>query len=147
MLSPSTGESSVLLVAEAPGAAPSLAHAVRERPRCRFTLLVPAVAHGLHRVVDPEDQCCEEAERTIAILRPPIEAAAGRRIPAKTGSHEPLGAIEDALNFGNFDEVVLAIPSSRLARGVHLDLARKVKGLGLPVTVVEHEPNHHPNAA
>ncbi len=147
MLSPSLRKSSVLLVVEAPNAAASLASAVRERRHARFTLVVPAVAHGLHRVVDPEDHCCAEAERTIGILRPSIEAAAHGPIAAMTGSHEPLAAIEDALNLGDFDEIVLAIPSGRLARRVHLDLARKVEALGLPVTVVGLAANHHPDAA
>jgi hypothetical protein len=140
VLSHSVGESSVLLVAGTPDAAASLASAVRERRarrRARFTLLVPAVAHGLHRVVDPEDQCCAEAERTISSLRPSLEAAAGEPIPAVIGSHEPLAAIEDALNLGNFDEIVLVARSGRLARGAHLDLASKVKALGCPLTVVE----------
>jgi hypothetical protein len=134
MSSLAVGESSVLLVAESPDASAPLASAVRERGegrRARFTLLVPAVAHGLHRVVDPEDQCCAEAEQTIGILRQATEAAAGGTIAAMIGSHEPLAAIEDALNLGDFDAIVLATRSSHLARGVHLDLASKVKALGL----------------
>ena len=127
-------ESSVLLVAEAPGASASLASAVRARGAARFKLLVPAVAHGLHRLVDPEDQCCAEAERTIDILRPQLEAAARQPVPAMIGSHEPLAAIEDALNSEHFDEVVLAGRSGRLARGVRMDLASKVRGLGVRVT-------------
>jgi hypothetical protein len=138
---------SVLLVAEAAGAAASLAAAVAERPHARFTLLVPAIAHGLHRVVDPEDQCCAEAERTIDALRPTLEAAAHGQIAALTGSHEPLAAIEDALNFGEFHEVVLALRSSRLARGVHLDLPRKVEALGIPVSVTRPASLPHPDAA
>jgi hypothetical protein len=86
--------------------------------------------------VDPEDECCDEAERTISSLRPAIEAAAGEPISAMIGSHEPLAAIEDALNLRDFDEIVLATRSNRLARGLHLDLGSKVRGLGLPVTVV-----------
>jgi hypothetical protein len=52
------------------------------------------------------------------------------------GSYEPLAAIEDAVNREDFDEIVLATRPGRLARRLHLDLASKVKGLGLPVTVV-----------
>jgi len=147
MLSPAVTERSVLLVADAPGAAASLAAAVREYRDARFTLLVPAVAHGLHRVVDPEDQCCAEAERTIGILRPGIEAAGHGPIVTVTGSHEPLAAIEDALNLGDFDEIVLAIRSSRLAQGIHLDLARKVRALGVPVTTAGHIVRRHQHAA
>jgi hypothetical protein len=113
MSSLAVGESSVLLVAEPPDASAPLASAVRERGEgrrvARFTLLVPAVAPGLHRVVDPGDQCCAEAEQTICILRQEIEAAAGATIAAMIGSHEPLAAIEDALNLGDFDEIVLAM--------------------------------------
>jgi hypothetical protein len=138
-VSPAVKQSTILLVAETPKASSTLAAFVRERgqmPQTRFTLLVPAVAHGLHRVVDPEDECCDEAERTIGVLQPAIEDAAGEPILAMVGSHEPLAAIEDAVNLREFDEIVLAMRSSRLARGLHLDLASKVKGLGLPVTVV-----------
>lgn len=150
MLSVSARESSVLLVAESPRASASLALAVRDRRdlgRARFTLLVPAVAHGLHRVVDPEDQCCAEAERTISILRQSIESAARGPISTMIGSHEPLAAIEDALNLGAFDEIVLATHSSRLAEGVHLDLASKVRALGVPVTVVGLMAGRHLPAA
>jgi hypothetical protein len=132
-------QSAVLLVAETPAASSTLAPVVRERGqgrRSRFTLLVPAVAHGLRRVVNPEDECCDEAERTVRRLRPSIEAAAGQPISAMIGSHEPLAAIEDALNAQEFDEIVLATRSSRLARILRFDLASKVKALGLPVTVV-----------
>jgi hypothetical protein len=135
----SVNESAVLLVTETPDASSTLAALVYERRqvrRSRFTLLVPAVAHGLHRVVDPEEGCCDEAERTISILRPAIEAAAGGPISAMIGSHEPLAAIEDALNLQHFDEVVLATRASRLARWLRLDLASKVEARGFQLTVV-----------
>jgi hypothetical protein len=135
----SVKDSAVLLVAEKTDASSTLAAAVRERDQGRrssFTLLVPAVARGFHRIVDPEDECCDEAERTISSLRSSIEAAANAPISTMIGSHEPLAAIEDALNLQDFDEIILATRSSRLARWVRLDLASKVKALGLPVTVV-----------
>ena len=49
----------VLVVAHKTAATEPLLDAVRERARrgpCVFTLLVPNAAHGLHKVVDPEDQ-------------------------------------------------------------------------------------------
>jgi hypothetical protein len=133
----SAEESAVLLVAETPGAISTLAAAVRERGkgrRARFTLLVPAVSHGLHRLLNPDDECRAEAERTVRSLRPSIEAAAGRRVSTMIGSHEPLAAIEDAVNSQDFDEIILTIPSSRLARALRFDLASKVRALGVPVT-------------
>jgi hypothetical protein len=109
MVDHSAEESAVLLVAESPDASRQLADFVRRRGRrrrSRFTLLVPAVAHGLHRVVDPEDACCDEAERKIRRLRPSIEAAASQPIVTMIGSHEPLAAVEDALNSHDFDEII-----------------------------------------
>jgi hypothetical protein len=139
MVDQSVKESAVLLVAETPDASSALSAAVRERVQARrswFILLVPAVAHGLERLVDSEDDCCDEAERTISRLRPAIEAAAGEPVSAMIGSHDPLTSIEDALSLQEFDEVVLATRSSRLARVLHRDLTSKLKRLGLPVTEV-----------
>jgi hypothetical protein len=136
---PSVIESAVLLVAETPDASSSLAAFVRGRGRAgrpRFTLLVPAVARGLHRIVDPEDACCDEAERTIRALRPAIEAAAGKPISTMIGPHEPLAAVEDAFHARGYDEIILAVRSNRLARGLHLDLASKLRTLGPAVTVL-----------
>jgi hypothetical protein len=125
--------SRVLVVADPQRTKASLAHLVRRRAArgaCEFTLLVPAVAHGLHRVVDPEDACCEEAEQTAARLLPALEAAAGTDVAVRIGAHEVLAAVEDALNDSAFDEVIVGTPSGRLARLLHLDLARKIAALG-----------------
>src|SRR3954449_8920271 len=101
----------VLVVAGEPATNAALAHAVRRRAAvgaAAFTLLVPAVARGLHRVVDPEDACCEEAERTIAQLTPALRAAESAAVATRIGAHEVLAAIEDALNAVGFDEVIVA---------------------------------------
>jgi hypothetical protein len=136
----------VLVVAGEPVMNHALVHAVRRRAAAgdaAFTLLAPAVARGLHRVVDPEDACCEEAERTIAQLRPALEAAAGARVAARVGTHEVLAAIEDALNASGFDEVIVSTQRARLSRVLHLDLPRKIAALGVRVTAVgtrAHQP-------
>lgn len=49
-------EHEVLIIADTASVASPLAALVLERPRhprCHFTLLITAVAHGLYRVVDP----------------------------------------------------------------------------------------------
>jgi hypothetical protein len=141
----SDSQPNILIVADTAAAATPLAavvHARQQAGMCEFTLLVPAVAHGLHRVVDPEDQCCAEAERTIGGLRPWLEAAAGAPVDVVIGSHEPIAAIQDALNVRAYTEVILATRASRFARWAHLDLRRKVEHLGVTVTSVDvrHAP-------
>ena len=56
----------VLIVAHQTADSPKLLAAVAKRAAegpCSYTLLVPATAHGLHRVVDPEDHGLGEAHR------------------------------------------------------------------------------------
>lgn len=120
-------------------ATPALVDAVRKRAArdpCRFTLLVPAVAHGVHRAVDPEDQGQDEAQQTLELAIPLLEEAAGGEVEGRVGAPEPLAAVEDAVNTGEFDEVILSTLPSRVSRWLKLDLPRKVGGLGLPVTTV-----------
>jgi hypothetical protein len=129
----------VLVVADPGHANTALVHAVRRREAagpCEFTLLVPAVARGLHRVVDPEEACCAEAEATVNRLLPAVEAAAGAPVATRIGAHEVLAAVEDAMNDARFDEVIVSSPSGRVSRLLHVDLPRKIAALGAAVTAV-----------
>ena len=71
-----------------------------------FTLLIPAVAHGLHRVVDPEDYGSGEAEAALDAAIPMMSMAAGAPVIGVVGGHDPFAAVWDALNFGAYDEVI-----------------------------------------
>jgi hypothetical protein len=129
----------VLVVANKTAATPALLDAVRERAArgaCEFTLLIPNATHGLHKVVDPEDQSEGEAEATIELALPLIESAAGAPVDAMIGVPEPLAAIQDAINLHGFDEVIISTLPTRVSKWLRLDLPHKVAGLGLPVTVV-----------
>jgi hypothetical protein len=129
----------VLVVANKTAATSGLAEAVRKRAQqspCRFTLLVPAVAHGLHRAVDPEDQEPDEAEATLELAIPVLEDAAGSRVEGRIGAPEPLAAVEDAVNTGEYDEIIVSTLPTRVSRWLRVDLPSKVAGLGLPVTTV-----------
>ena len=133
----------VLIIADRAIVAGPLAAVVHERVEagwCHFTLLIPAVAHGLHRVVDPEDQCRAEADQKIRGLRSSLEAAIGGQLRIVIGSHDPMAAIQNALNAQDFGAVILATTSSRLARWARLDFTSKVKTLGVPVTAVRVTP-------
>src|ERR1700759_746788 len=91
----------VLVVAHRTAATPALLDAVRERAArgpCAFTLLVPNAAHGLHRVVDAEDQDADEAQAVLELALPLLEQAAGGPVAGAIGDPEPLNAVQDAVN-------------------------------------------------
>src|SRR3954451_8090272 len=116
---------SVLIVANRTSASPTLLDAVSRRAKegaCTFTLLVPRPPHGLHRVVDPEDHGHAEAAATIEHARPLLMEAAGGPVLALIGSHDPLAAVEDALNAGAYAEVIISTLPRRLSLWLHVDI-------------------------
>src|SRR3954454_10073156 len=128
-----------LSVAQGTAATPALLEAVRERASrsaAHFTLLVPALAHGLHRVVDPEDSGADEANDVLELALPLLSDAAGSEVEGMIGVAEPLAAIQDAINLHGFDELILSTLPKRVSRWLKLDLPHKAAGLGLPVTTV-----------
>ncbi|MGN6372786.1 MAG: hypothetical protein ACTHM1_07320 [Solirubrobacteraceae bacterium] len=117
-----------------------LLDAVHERAsqgRCAFTLLIPNPAHGLHKVVDPQDQSANpasaEIERELPALR---QAASGMPVDGMVGDADPVAAVEDAINLRGFDEIIVSAPSPRVSRWLKLDLPSKISGMGLPVHTV-----------
>lgn len=129
----------VLVVAQRTAASPELLDAVRERAArgpCTFTLVVPAAAHGLHRVVDPEDAPPDEAQAILDRALPLLSEAAGTPVKGLIGAPTPLTAAMDAVNRHGFDEIVVSTLPRRVSRWLRLDLPHKVGGLGLPVTTV-----------
>ena len=129
----------ILVVANKTAATPALLDAVRDRASrgpCEFTLLIPNATHGLHKVVDPEDQSQGEAEATIELALPLLEEASGGPVDAMIGVPEPLAAIQDAVNLHGFDELIISTLPSRVSKWLKLDLPHKAAGLGLPVTTV-----------
>lgn len=130
----------VLLVANRTAATDGLRDAVRRRVQrgpATFHLVVPANPHGLHKVVDPQDGDAGEAEHALAEALPRLSEAAGGPVTGHVGDHEPLMAIEDAINRAPYDELIISTLPRRLSRWLHLDLVSKARGTGLPVTHVE----------
>jgi hypothetical protein len=139
-----SSDARVLVVANRTAATQTLIDAVRERAAkggARFTLLVPNAAHGLHRVIDPEDQSQTEAEQTLKEALPKLEEAAGSPVEGLVGDAEPLAAIQDAINLHGFDEIIISTLPTRMSRWLKLDLPSKAAGLGLPVTTVTPSGN------
>jgi hypothetical protein len=129
----------VLVVAHKTAATPALQDAVRERAArgpAEFTLLVPNAAHGLHKVVDPEDHESNEADQVLELALPLLSEAAGSQVEGMIGDPTPMNAIQDAINVHGFDEVIISTLPTKVSRWLRLDLPSKVAGLGLPVTTV-----------
>ena len=137
--------SRVLLVANRTAATEPLCEAVQARVArgpATFHLVVPAHPHGMHKVVDPQEGDAGEADRTLAAALPVLSAAAGSQVTGHVGDAEPLMAISDAVNLGQYDEIIISTLPRRISRWLHLDIVSKARGLGLPVTHVEGVDAH-----
>jgi len=142
--------STVLLVANRTANTDRLREAVRDRASRgarAFHLVVPAIPHGLHRVVDPEVTGWQEGQAALASALPSLSEAAGCEVSGEVGSADPIAAIQDALARRSFDEIVISTLPHRISRWLRLDLPSKARGLGLPVAHVEAEAIPEPASA
>jgi hypothetical protein len=129
----------VLVLAHKTAATQPLLDAVRERARrgpSKFTLLVPSSAHGLHKLVDVEDQGTGDAQGVLDVALPKLSEAAGAPVDGVVGDADPVAAVHDAINLRGFDEIIVSTLPTHVSRWLKLDLPSKVSGMGLPVTTV-----------
>jgi hypothetical protein len=129
----------ILIVANRTAATQPLLDAVRDRAGAgpaEFHLMMPASPQGLHRVVDPEDNGREEATARLGVALPLLSEAAGSTVTGEVGSHDPLGAVHDAMQGARYDEIIISTLPKRLSRWLKLDLPSKLAGLGVPVTLI-----------
>jgi hypothetical protein len=113
----------VLVVAHQTAATPRLLDEVRARARrspCAFTLVVP------RPYWDPET---DAAATTLELAIPLLSEAAG-------GHVEGIVAVQQAVERGGFDEIIVSTLPARVSRWLRRDLPHRVEALGLPVTVV-----------
>jgi len=130
----------VLVVAHQTAATPRLLDAVRERAErgpATFHLVVPRLAQGMHKVVDPQDAGADEAQLVLDDALPKLSEAAGRPVEGSIGDSEPLMAIHDAINLGAYDEIIISTLPLGVSRWLKLDLVSKTRALGKPVTHVQ----------
>jgi hypothetical protein len=134
------GKASVLVVANRTAESEELLEALTsraERSPAEFTLLVPSTPHGVAWAADmhsgqPEAE--EHMQRAVERLRSAgLEMAGG-----KIGDPDPVAATEDAVNFGDYDEIVVSTLPRHVSKWLKLDLPHRVeRKTGLPVTHVE----------
>ena len=141
----------VLVVAHHTAATTPLIEAIRDRAQqgpAKFHLVVPRQPHGMHKVVDPQDVGNDVARQVLADALPKLSDAAGREVTGSIGDAEPLMAIEDAVNLGSYDEIIISTLPLGVSRWLKLDLVSKARGLGLPVThVLAPSQDEEPAAA
>ena len=132
----------VLVVAHRTAATPALLAAVRERAArgaAEFTLLVPAVVHGLDRLAEPDRAGFDEAQDTLDLALPLLEEAAGGRVEGIIGGAQPIDAVNDAVHAHGFDEIIISTLSPRVSRWLKMDVANRLRVLGKPITTVSAE--------
>ena len=129
----------VLVVANRTAESPELLEALKKRAGegdCEFTLLVPATPHGIAWAADMFAGQ-EEAE---GHRRAFVDELREEGIPlkeAKVGDADPLAAVQDECNMGEYDEVIVSTLPLHISKGLHLDLPSKARAAtGLPVTHV-----------
>jgi hypothetical protein len=91
----------------------------------------------MHKVVDPENAGTDEAQHVLDEALPMLSEAAGHRVTGSLGDAEPLMAIQDAINLGRYDEIIISTLPLGVSRWLKLDLISKARALGLPVTHVD----------
>jgi hypothetical protein len=132
-------KASVLVLANRTAESPELLEALKERAEkggAEFTLVVPSTPHGIAWAADMaagEDEAEHHRQAFVEELR-----AEGLDVKeAKVGDPDPLAAAQDAVNFGDFDEVIVSTLPLRISKWLKLDMPSKVKAAtGLPVTHV-----------
>ncbi|MCW3048560.1 MAG: hypothetical protein JWO74_2844 [Solirubrobacterales bacterium] len=128
----------VLVVANKTAATPALIEAVAERAaagRATFFLLVPNPDD--HLVFDRNSQDVHAGEQVLALALPLLEEAAGGHVEGRVAaSPNAYDDIVEELETRPYDEIILSTLPSHVSHWLHVDLPRRVAGLGYPVTTV-----------
>jgi uncharacterized membrane-anchored protein len=131
----------VLVVTDHPEPTPTLLDAVKARVlrgTASFEILVPNPAPAdWHPSNTERDIKVRETQKVLDASIPAIGQVAGGHVSGDVSiRHDLMDAIEEALNSGDYDEVIVAmVPHGPLA-WLHLDLPHRIAHLGLPLTTV-----------
>ena len=123
----STQRTRVLIVANRTASTPRLIEAVRRRREagpCEFALLIPDVSDR------------KTADWTLETALRLLQPAAGGHVEGLVGGADPFESVKQAVDAGDFGEIIVSTLPRRTSKWLRRDLIRRVEGLGLPVTAV-----------
>jgi hypothetical protein len=90
----------------------------------------------------------EETAATLELALPLLDEAAGSHVEGIIGDTDPFLAVEQALEGGSFDEIIISTLPARVSHWLRRDLPHRVERFGLPVTVVTAKQSERaPSAA
>ena len=127
----------ILVVANKTAESPELLDAMHAKGTDHeYVLVVPASGGVLEKAADPD----AAREHTQPHLDAALEKmrGAGFTVEGSVGDGDPTAAVQDACNFGTFDEIIISTLPLRVSKWMKLDLPSKAeRATGLPVTHVE----------
>ena len=130
----------ILVVANQTCESPELLEALKARNAqgdAEFFLVVPASGHNmLEKATDPDAAAAE----TVQHLDRAVERFRGEglTVEGQLGDGDPIAAVQDAVNFHDFDEAIVSTLPSHVSKWLKMDLPTRVeRTTNLPVTHVE----------
>lgn len=130
----------ILVVANQTCESPDLLEALKARAaqgEADFFLVVPASGHNmLEKAADPDAAAADSAQH----LDHAVERfrAEGLSVEGQLGDGDPIAAVQDAVNFHEFDEAIVSTLPARVSKWLKMDLPTRVeRTTGLAVTHVE----------
>ena len=127
----------ILVVANKTAESPDLLEALRSKgSEHDYVLVVPASGGVLEKAADPD----AAREHTAPHLDAALQKFRGEgfNVEGSIGDSDPVAAIQDACNFGEFDEIIISTLPLRASKWLKLDLPSKAeRATGLPVTHIE----------
>jgi hypothetical protein len=137
----------ILVVTDRADPTTALLDAVERRAvegAAQFRVVVLNPAHAELHLLHPErHELARIAEEALHRASPLLESAAGGRVIGSVSvRHDPMDAIEETIYNEPINEIILSVPTHRMAAWTHQDLPHRLKHLGLPVTTVPQETDH-----
>src|SRR4051794_9644851 len=127
----------VLVVANRTAGSPELLEALKERAArddVKFHLLVPATPHGVSWATDMHSGASAAEEHVRACVEQ-LRSEGLEVDEGKVGDPDPVAAVEDAVNFKDFDEIIVSTLPKHLSKWLKVDLPHRVEhATGKPVT-------------